>query len=214
MTYTRQKITVFFFLLCLIGFAGSAALVSADKLNRFDKTVIDYVQGWESPGLTAFMKFISGMGTGLPIVLIMLFMAFILYRAYDNRKELILFIVASAGSALLNLALKSVFQRERPNLHRIAEATGYSFPSGHSMAAFSLYALLVILLWEPIRSVKGRILVSALGGFMILATGISRIYLGVHYPSDVCAGYLASGCWLAALLWLFYYSRLFRAKRV
>ena len=108
-----------------------------------------------------------------------------------------------AGSTLLNTLLKLAFQRARPTIHRIIEASGYSFPSGHSMAAFSLYGGLAFLIWKHIPTAIGRVLMIIVSAAFILTIGMSRIYLGVHYPSDVIGGYFLSGSWLAICIWFY-----------
>lgn len=100
----------------------------------------------------------------------------------------------------MNHLLKDFFQRERPTIHRLAEEVGYSFPSGHSMAAFALYGAFVYLLWKHVNSRTGRALLAAIGAIIVFAIGISRIYLGVHYPSDVVGGYFASWVWLGLMI--------------
>lgn len=188
-------------LLCAIGFAVFAWLVGDGKIDRFDQALIAIVQGLESPQLTAVMKGFTWLGTGGPVAATTVAVAWILYAALGFRKELLLLFAAGTGSFLLNIALKLLFRRERPALHRIAEAAGYSFPSGHSMAAFSLYGLLVYLLWKHARSGLQKGLLLSGGALLILAIGASRIYLGVHYPSDVVAGYFAGCCWVTAAVW-------------
>jgi undecaprenyl-diphosphatase len=117
-------------------------MVSYRSIARFDEIIILPIQGMETPPLTVVMKFFTYIGGGAPVIAITLFMMAILYRFLHHRKELILFLWVVAGSALLNEALKLLFRRARSDLHRIAEANGFSFQSGHSMAAFSLYGVL------------------------------------------------------------------------
>jgi undecaprenyl-diphosphatase len=190
-------------LACAIGFAGMAAVVTHKKAASFDAAVIHAVQGWETPWLTPIMKFFTRIGTGIPVVLLTAGIVFILYRLFRQRRELILFLAVVIGSSLLNLLLKSVFHLQRPTLHRLVEQTGYGFPSGHAMGAFSLYGATAYLLWRHIPSRAGRLLLIFAAAFLILAIGISRIYLGVHFPSDVLGGYLAAGCWLFACIAFF-----------
>jgi undecaprenyl-diphosphatase len=190
-------------LLCAAGFACDAVLVGSRRTEGFDKAVISVVQGWESPALTGMMKFFTNIGTGLPIVLISLAIMAVLYVFFRHRRELILFACVVIGSALLNTLLKVVFHRARPTLHRLYEASGFSFPSGHAMAAFSLYGVLAFLLWKHVSHASGRVLVILIAAVLILAIGVSRVYLGVHYPSDIIGGYLASGFWLALSVWLY-----------
>lgn len=185
-------------LLCAIGFTAMAFLVMGEtNVAQFDREWISFIQGHETHMLTQIMSFFTFIGAGVPIMFITIVIVFVLYSVLHYRWELIFFLSVLLGSGLLNYALKLLFQRNRPTLHRIIEANGYSFPSGHSMAAFTLYGVLCYLLWKHVDRSVGRILLIILGSIMILCIGISRIYLGVHYPSDVVGGYLASGAWLA-----------------
>lgn len=104
--------------------------------------------------------------------------------------------------SLLNVGLKELVQRPRPEGFRLVAETGFSFPSGHSMAAMAFFGLVVWLVWryEPDR--RMRTALTCAFGFLILMIGISRIYLGVHYASDVIGGFCAS------LIWLAFYTRI------
>ncbi|MBB6669237.1 phosphatase PAP2 family protein [Cohnella nanjingensis] len=186
--------------LCAAGFAGIALMIGLRRIRGFDDAVIRFWQGMESPGLTAAMKAFSAIGYGVPVTVISIVSMLFLYFVLRHRRELLLFVFAVAGSGLLNTILKATFHRERPTLHRLVEEHGFSFPSGHAMGAFSLYGILAYLLWRHIPVVWGRVLLIAASAFLILAIGVSRIYLGVHYPSDILGGYLATGCWLCAII--------------
>ncbi|MFF2498054.1 phosphatase PAP2 family protein [Peribacillus sp. NPDC058075] len=187
----------------LIGFSLMAFTISAHEFLNFDGIVISFIQGWESPILTTLMKFFTFIGSASSVIILSIFVLLFLYRVLKHRLELVLFSAVIIGSPLLNLILKLFFHRTRPDLHRLIEIGGYSFPSGHAMNAFTLYGILTFLLWRHIRTKWGRILLILLSTMMILSIGISRIYLGVHYPSDIIGGYLASGCWLAISIWFF-----------
>jgi undecaprenyl-diphosphatase len=190
-------------ILCALGFACMALLYSSRYMKSFDSSIISSVQGMEAPAMTTIMKFFTFIGAGLPIVIIAVLTLIILYFILGHRRELILFTTAVIGSALLNVLLKLMFHRPRPDIHRIIEATGFSFPSGHAMAAFSLYATLIFLLWKNAATGSARVLLVLIGSAFIAAIGLSRIYLGVHYPSDVISGYLASGFWVFLSIWLY-----------
>jgi membrane-associated phospholipid phosphatase len=182
-------------LVCM--FAGLALLIGRHRLAAFDRRAADAIQSLGSHTATTVMKAFTTAGSGLSVTMIALLIVLGLL-AIGYRRELIFFAGVIAGSSLLNLLLKQIFHRARPDIHRIVAAAGYSFPSGHSMGAFTLYGLSVYFLWKHLPRAWMRVIVAAIGSIMILMIGISRIYLGVHYPSDVIGGYLISGAWLAA----------------
>lgn len=186
-----------------ICFSAIATAIRVQAFPGLDEKIAAHIQGWESPWLTHGMIFLSWMGTGLPLVLLTAAIIVLLYRKLGFRREVGLIVFVALGSALLNTGLKAMFRRPRPEVYRLAEASGFSFPSGHSMAAFSLYGLLALLLWPYLHGKYNRTAVLAAAAFLIAAIGFSRIYLGVHYPSDVLGGYAASGCWISAVLALY-----------
>lgn len=157
----------------------------------------------ESQGMTHWMELFTWIGSGIPVVIITILSMVVLYVFLKHRRELLFLGCVIAGSAILNTLLKLMFHRARPTIHRIIEVSGYSFPSGHSMAAFSLYGGLAFLIWKHIPTAVGRVLMIIVSAMFILMIGMSRIYLGVHYPSDVVGGYFMSGCWLAVCIWFY-----------
>ena len=93
---------------------------------------------------------------------------------------------------ILNQIFKFILQRPRPTEFRIIDETGYSFPSGHSMISMAFYGFLIYLIYKNIKNKSLKIVLISLLSLLIIMIGISRIYLGVHYTSDVCAGFLVS----------------------
>lgn len=209
----KLKIT-FVLILCillLICFSLVATLIQGQRIAQFDHNVITFIQGMESPGLTLLMKVFTFIGSTPIVVVLALSGMLFLYFVLHHRYELIFFIIIVAGTAILNVLLKLCFVRQRPDLHRLIQETGYSFPSGHSMEAFALYASLAFLLWRHLSTRTGRSIIIILCVVMIILIGISRIYLGVHYPSDVFGGYLASGVYFTLGVWLFQWYKEYRA---
>ena len=192
-------------LLSLFGFGLMALLVSNHSIYHFDSTVINFIQGLESPVITSFMKIITFLGSSVFIILLSISILYFLYKVLNHRSELILFIAALIGSNILCVLLKLFFHRARPDLHRLIEISGYSFPSGHATNAMTVYGILTFILWRNIRTKSGRSLLIITSLIMILLIGISRIYLGVHFPSDVIAGYFTGGFWISTAIW--YYQR-------
>ena len=189
----------------IIGFSLISLLISDQKIIQFDRTIIDSVQGLETPSLTMIMKILTFIGSAPFVIVLSLCLLLFLYKVLHHRLELILFTAAILGSAILNGILKNIFHRVRPDLHRLIDIAGYSYPSGHAMNAFTVYSIISFLLWRHISSRWGRIILIIVSMVMILAIGISRIYLGVHYPSDIIGGYFASGFWVTTAILFFQY---------
>lgn len=128
------------------------------------------------------------------LITIPVILGVLVWRRRWHEFGVILFSVA--GALVLNNLLKLAFHRVRPNLYFIKE-TGYSFPSGHAMITTVFYGIILFLVFPLVTSRVWRNILVALAIFFTIAIGASRIYLGVHYPSDVLGSYLAGLCWLA-----------------
>jgi undecaprenyl-diphosphatase len=200
-------------LLSLIGFGFMALLVSRQEIVQFDSMGISFIQGFESPILTPIMEFFTFIGSMKSIVVLSILILFFLYKVLKHRSELVLFIAVILGSNILFLTLKLFFQRTRPDIYRLIEVGGYSFPSGHATNAMTVYGILAFLLWLHIPTRWGRTVLILISIIMILTIGISRIYLGVHYPSDVIAGYFTGGFWLTFAIWFYQQYQEKRYKR-
>jgi len=200
-------------LFALVGFGTMALLVSGNQIVHFDQAMINFIQGLETPILTAIMKFFTFIGAGSTIKVLALITVFVLFLLFKLRFELLLFIVVLIGSSYLFRALKLLFLRSRPDLNRLIEIGGYSFPSGHATNAITFYGILAFILWRHIPSRLGRSILLVFCTIMILSIGLSRIYLGVHYPSDVLGGYFAGGLWLTIAIGLYQFIKEKMAER-
>lgn len=172
-------------------------------MGLFDNTVIWLVRYFATPQLDPIMITITNLGFGFTYGLIVAcsFIALLLYRRWLEFAGLALCL---AGGALLNLILKNLFERSRPDQFIMVAATGYSFPSGHAMVSLCFYGMLAFLIARKIKKWQYQYGIAVVTILFIAAIGISRIYLGVHYPSDVVAGYAAGAVWLTftiSLLW-------------
>ncbi len=136
--------------------------------------------------LTPIAKFITEFGSGV----VMIFVAFSLLLIIKNKKIGVAIFSNLWLVALLNYLLKNVLQRKRPIGYQIIKETGYSFPSGHSMVSLAFYGYLIYLIYKYVKNKYLKWTIILLLSILIIAIGISRIYLGVHYTSDVLAGFL------------------------
>ena len=166
------KTTIFF--ICIVLFIFIAILLLRSKLILFDEFIYKQLSKFTSLKITKFMKLCFSI-------------LFIFHNSYGVCIMINVFL-----TVILNLILKNIFMRDRPNNLRLIIESGYSFPSGHSMASISLYGYLMYLAHKKINNKLLKTFIYLILGNLILLVGISRIYLGVHYASDVIAGFLIS----------------------
>ncbi len=166
-----------------------AVVYDQPRVAVYDAMIIEHVQGWESEAFTLLMRWLSELGGGWFAFAIAGAMLIVSGWFCQSLKHSAVYFVIMSGSYVINLLLKSWFERPRPELLRLAEAAGWSFPSGHAMIATAMYGGLVWILW-PVMASRARILLLLFAVIMIVLIGLSRIYLGVHYPSDVLGGWL------------------------
>ncbi|MDX5444227.1 MAG: phosphatase PAP2 family protein [Hymenobacteraceae bacterium] len=183
------------FLISFIVFALIVKAIFIENEHGLDNKAFEVLASITSPGLTKVMVFITFFGTKKFLLLgsmlfILLFMLFDKHRWYSIKM-----IVIALGSTLLNQLLKVVFERQRP-VTQMLEMPGLSFPSGHAMIGLSFYGLLMYWVWSNIKDRFWRWFGIIALFIWSLLVGFSRIYLQVHYLSDVIAGFAAGALWL------------------
>lgn len=152
-------------------------------LEGFDQVISNtFVR---NPFLTQIMKVITFLGEAE--VLIGLAVLYILIC--KNKKTGAIVMLNLGTIALFNHILKFIIKRSRPSLEHLVVADGFSFPSGHSACSMAFYGMLIYLINKKCKNKKARYILTAVFSVLILAIGCSRIYLRVHYPSDVLAGF-------------------------
>jgi membrane-associated phospholipid phosphatase len=161
-----------------------------------DTAALSLISRLRTPFMTELFMAITFLGgwyfVGLCSLLVML--VFLIAR---KPVLLICYVAVISGGGIFNLVLKAVYVRSRPPYEQfIAEAVGWSFPSGHAMTAVTFYGVLVYLLFVLVESPWTRAGGFALAIVLVFLIGFSRIYLGVHYPTDIIAGYIAGLLWL------------------
>jgi membrane protein DedA with SNARE-associated domain/membrane-associated phospholipid phosphatase len=182
-------------------FGGLAEdVLTGDPIVGFDRALDDYLHAHATPPLTTFFLIVTALGSIEAMVLLGVIVAAIL--AWGRRWVFLgSWLAAVAGSAVLNQLLKGLFERPRPYFeHPLLIETSYSFPSGHAMESFVVYGMLAYFAVLALRSWKARVAVVCGAALLVVLIGFSRMYLGVHYFSDVLAGYAAGGVWLSALI--------------
>lgn len=187
-----KKIKWLFLVLALLIFGVLAYLVTNNQTGDLDSSVYSIVTFSKTDFLTGFYKFITFFASEIMVGLISL--VFILI--FKNKRYGVFAIVNAVNIVVLNIVLKLIFMRDRPYDLMIINESGYSFPSGHAMAALGFYGFIIYLIWHFNLSKKAKIIFTILLAILILLIGVSRIYLGVHYASDVLAGYMVSTIYL------------------
>ncbi len=175
--------------ICLIGFCALAEDVFNKEIMKGDIIGYKIVSTFLiSDFATPIAKFITNFGGAIFLVIATITL-FIVIR---NKKIGISILSNLAIVTVLNQLIKRILQRPRPTEYRIIEETGYSFPSGHSMISMAFYGYLIYLIYKYVKNkyIKGISII--LLSLLICLIGISRIYLGVHYTSDVLGGFLIS----------------------
>ena len=174
-----------------------------NETDLLDRAVIWLVHQFATPSADKIMIAVTALGSGAVYAAFApLALGGLLWRGL--RREAISLAICLGGAALLNFLLKNLFERARPDMFKIISVTGYSFPSGHAMVSLCFYGMLAYLLCRHLPRLATQLLVYGLTVVLVTAVGFSRIYLSVHYPSDVLGGYIAGGTWLlfcVSLLW-------------
>jgi membrane-associated phospholipid phosphatase len=164
--------------------------------TKFDSMAFAWFDSWANPFTTSIFTNItffasSGFITFAALVLIVYFLFIEKHRWFSLKVPVI-----AVGSISLNLLLKYYFNRQRPDIPHLVEAQGLSFPSGHSMEAASFYGLLIYIVWQRVHNPVLRNIIVAFLVLMILSIGSSRVYLHVHFATDVLAGLSAGALWV------------------
>lgn len=186
--------------LLILLFGQLAEDVVSHETGQFDQLLTGLVRHYTNTAMTQVMKTVTSLDSPVVLVVIVILAVAALLLLHRPRREPVLLAATTTGSWLLNELLKWSFHRPRPDVNWLVQATGYSFPSGHSMVSIAFYGALAYLLWNWLPYPGLRRLTAGLCALLVLSIGISRIYLGVHYPSDVLAGFIAGGCWLTACI--------------
>ena len=179
--------------ICLIGFLELAEDVFNKEIMNGDIIGYKIISTFLiSDFATPIAKFITNFGGAIFIIVLTV----ILIAVIKNKKIWLSILANLAIITILNQLLKRILQRSRPTEYRIIEESGYSFPSGHSMISMAFYGYLIYLIYKYVENKNVKWILISLLSVLICFIGISRIYLGVHYTSDVLGGFLISVSYL------------------
>ncbi len=181
-----------FAMLCLVLFTLIAENVWEKEKIAFDSFIYNGIQNIINPHNTVIFKSI----TSLASTEIIIFFCILLLIFIKRKKYGFLIVLNLINTTVLNMLLKTIFARPRPSDICLVEVSGYSFPSGHAMTSAAFYGFIIYLIWQTNIRKKLKIVSTVFLCFLIILIGISRIYLGVHYTSDIVAGFLVSIAYL------------------
>lgn len=173
-------------LLLLISFIGLTILLLTNNISSFDSFVYKYFFNIRNKYFNIFFIFFTRLGDIIPVTIITICLLMVF-----NKEDRYILGSSMIITLLINQGLKYIIQRPRPPIEeRLISQGGYSYPSGHSMMAMCLYGVSIYLVNTRLKNKKTKIIITVLLSLLILLIGVSRIYVRVHYPSDVLGAYL------------------------
>ena len=183
--------------ICLIGFLALAEDVFHKEIMNGDIIGYEIISKFLiSDFVTPIAKFITNFGGAIFLIVLTI----VLFVVIKNKKIGVSIFSNLVIVTILNQLLKGILQRPRPTEYRIIEETGYSFPSGHSMISMAFYGYLIYLIYKYVKNKYIKWISIVVLSLLICTIGISRIYLGVHYTSDVLGGFLISISYLVIFI--------------
>ena len=207
-------IVVAVFSAALYAFISIAQMIFKEKKETFDMHAFRFLAKHVSDINTDVMQVFTFLGTHtflIPanLVLIAWFLFIKKHRWYSINVPAV-----AISSLLLMFFLKTIFHRDRPLTPLLQAAQGYSFPSGHATMSITFYGLIIYLVWQNEKNNLQKWLLTILLVLLILSIGISRVYLRVHYASDVLAGFCVGVMWLLFSLWILRKIEWYNSKKV
>jgi undecaprenyl-diphosphatase len=187
--------------LCAVGFAVLVGLVARGALAGFDTGILLWMGRFDNHQLDGAALEVTSLGS-IWVVWLSVFVTSVLFFNAGHRFSSLILWTALLGNLALNFLLKTVIGRSRPDLFewRTPYAGEFAFPSGHSMTAMAVYATMAYLLARHTPDRRVRLLTTLACVLAILMVGASRVYLGVHYPTDVLAGFLVGLAWATSVV--------------
>lgn len=176
------------------------AVVENDDLVGLDSPVERTVLGWRTPWLTAVMRGITQLGSAYVVIPVVLGVGLLAWRRLGSWWPLLFMGIVVGGATATSTIIKLAVARPRPTTGALVSALGYAFPSGHStMGAATWLSVAVVGCWL-FQGTARRVLVGVLAVMVVLLIGLSRVYLGVHAPTDVLGGWALGTAWVAGVL--------------
>ncbi|WP_142786462.1 phosphatase PAP2 family protein [Changchengzhania lutea] len=188
--------------------------LTTDQLSYYDDKVTDFVISHRSSGLTDYFTFVTRVGDVNGYIVVTIITAIITLVVLKKRKYMMQIGLVMVLSALSNLVLKRAINRARPTIEHLVTAETLSYPSGHAMAAMSFYGFIMYLFYKMKMNKFIKYAGMLIMAILILSIGVSRIYLGVHFPSDIAGGFIAGAIWVVFCILIFNIIEVFRRDPV
>ena len=207
-------ITVFIALIVVVVginlFVELTETLKSDLLADYDQQITAYVISFRSPVLTKYFIFVTDVGDIYGYAIFLLLLTLMSIFVFKNWKYTVQIVLVLLLSAVSNLMLKRFVDRARPGIEHLVSVETLSYPSGHAMSAMAFYGFLMYLFYRFKINIFLKVVIILLLGLLILSIGLSRIYLGVHFPSDIAGGYIAGFIWVVFCVILFNLIEVFR----
>ncbi|SKB64877.1 undecaprenyl-diphosphatase [Maribacter arcticus] len=184
--------------------------LKTELLASYDTAITDHIISYRSPTLTSYFKFVTNVGDTYGYLIVLALFLIVSLFVTKRWKYVAQATLVLALATISNMMLKRFIDRARPGIEHLVSVETLSYPSGHAMSAMAFYGFLIFLVTKfKIQKVAKFILIIVLV-ILILSIGISRIYLGVHFPSDVAGGFIAGFIWVVFCKLIFDLIELFR----
>lgn len=194
----KKIIILLSFLLLLI--IINVLLINSKEILLIDKIGYNlFVKNLRSNSMTKFMKYITKLSNYKMVIILTSFFMIYLYIFFKKVNISIVLMTNNLLNVIINTIIKFIVRRPRPS-YKLINITGYSFPSGHAMVTFAFYGLLAYFVYKYVNNKIIKYLLLTILIILTILIGISRVYLGVHYLSDVISGYLISTIYLTVFI--------------
>lgn len=189
------------------------SITHGDTVQTFDEGILRWVETLRTPFMNSMMLDITALG-GLALTVVLGLLAVSIFLLAKDPAAAIHLIITSSGGFFISIYTKNLISRPRPSIiPQLIHASGFSYPSGHAITSSAIYITMAILACRHFKSIKARTTLLILAGIMIALISFSRIYLGVHYPSDTMSGALMGLAWALFMAALFAKTH-FKEKKV
>ena len=191
-------------ILCLSLFIRlTFSVANNGNVQSFDEDILRWVETLRTPFMNSMMLDITALG-GLALTLVLGMLTVAVFLLSSDPAAAIHLTITAFGGFYISMWTKAIISRPRPNIiPQLIHASGFSYPSGHSITSSAIYLTMAILACRHFKSIRNRSILLGLAGIMIALISFSRIYLGVHYPSDTMSGALIGIAWALCMAALF-----------